>query len=138
MVSASPSPLILVIEFVALLAGFYQGGWGMAFAAGVLALWVTFIPCFLWIFLAGPLLDQIAARPRLGAALNAITAAVVGVILNLAVWFGYKVILPETGIDGFALVAAIVSLVLLQKFHFPIQYMVPIGAAAGVVWKIVV
>ena len=87
----TPGPLILVTEFVALLAGFYQGGWGMAFAAGALALWVTFIPCFLWIFLAGPLLDQIATRPRLGAALTAITAAVVGVILNLSLWFALHV-----------------------------------------------
>ena len=59
----------------------------------------------------------------------------VGVILNLAVWFGYKVILPEAGIDVFALVSAVISLVLLQKFHFPIQYLVPIGAAAGVAWR---
>jgi chromate transporter len=52
-------------------------------------------------------------------------------------WFAYQVILPEAGIDWFALVAAMVYLVLLQKFHFPIQYLVPIGAAVGVVWKMV-
>ena len=57
-------------------------------------------------------------------------------ILNLAVWFGLKVILPDAGIDGFALVCAVVSLVLLQKFHFPIQYLVPIGAAAGIAWEL--
>ena len=66
-----------------------------------------------------------------------VMAAVVGVILNLAVWFGVKVILPDAGIDLFALIAAVVSLVLLQKFHFPVQYLVPIGAAAGVAWKMV-
>ncbi len=92
----TPGPLILVTEFVALLAGYEQGGIPMALAAGALALWVTFIPCFLWIFLAGPFLEQIAARPRLSAALAAITAAVVGVILNLALWFGMHVLFGET------------------------------------------
>ena len=88
----TPGPLILVTEFVALLAGFHQGGTGLALAAGLVALWATFVPCFLWIFLAGPYLDQIAARPRLAAALQAITAAVVGVILNLSLWFALHVL----------------------------------------------
>jgi len=87
----TPGPLILVTEFVALLAGFAQGGLGLALAAGAVSLWVTFVPCFLWIFATGPYLDQIAARPRLSAALQAITAAVVGVILNLSVWFALHV-----------------------------------------------
>ena len=60
----------------------------------------------------------------------------VGVVLNLAVWFGHKVLLPNGGIDLFAIVSALASLVLLQKFHFPIHYLVPIGALAGVVWKL--
>lgn len=93
----TPGPLILVTEFVALLAGFAQGGIGMAIAAGALALWVTFMPCFLWIFLAGPYLDKIATRPRLSAALQAITAAVVGVILNLAIWFALHVLFDRIG-----------------------------------------
>lgn len=88
----TPGPLILVTQFVAMLAGFSQGGIGVALAAGAVALWATFMPCFLWIFLAGPYLDQIAARPRLSAALQAITAAVVGVILNLSVWFALHVV----------------------------------------------
>ncbi len=91
----TPGPLILVTEFVALLAGFAQGGLGMALAAGAVALWVTFTPCFLWIFAAGPYLEHIAARPRLSAALHAITAAVVGVILNLSVWFALHVIFGQ-------------------------------------------
>ncbi|WP_299967180.1 chromate efflux transporter [uncultured Roseobacter sp.] len=91
----TPGPLILVTQFVALLAGFADGGITMALAAGGLALWVTFTPCFLWIFLAGPYLDQIAARPRLSAALQAITAAVVGVILNLGLWFALHVLFRE-------------------------------------------
>lgn len=88
----TPGPLILVTEFVALLAGFNQGGTGLALAAGAVALWATFSPCFLWIFLAGPYLDQIASRPRLSAALQSITAAVVGVILNLSLWFSLHVL----------------------------------------------
>jgi len=91
----TPGPLILVTEFVALLAGYAQGGIGLALAAGVLTLWVTFTPCFLWIFAAGPYLDQISARPRLAVALGRITAAVVGVILNLSVWFALHVFFAQ-------------------------------------------
>lgn len=88
----TPGPLILVTQFVAMLTGHEQGGMALALAAGAVALWATFVPCFLWIFLAGPYLEQIAARPRLSAALAGITAAVVGVIANLSVWFGLHVL----------------------------------------------
>ncbi len=88
----TPGPLILVTQFVAMLTGQIAGGTGLALAAGFVALWATFVPCFLWIFLAAPHLDRIAARPRLGAAMHGITAAVVGVILNLSVWFGLNVL----------------------------------------------
>ncbi|MEP5729748.1 MAG: chromate efflux transporter [Sulfitobacter sp.] len=88
----TPGPLILVTEFVALLAGFAQSGIAGAIAAGLLALWVTFTPCFLWIFLAGPYLERIAAHQRLAGALQAITAAVVGVISNLSIWFALHVL----------------------------------------------
>ncbi|WP_415254990.1 chromate efflux transporter [Sulfitobacter sp.] len=91
----TPGPLILVTEFVALLAGFAQSGVSGAIVAGVLALWVTFTPCFLWIFLAGPYLEAISAQPRLSSALRAITAAVVGVIGNLSVWFGLHVLFEQ-------------------------------------------
>ncbi|WP_298921546.1 chromate efflux transporter [uncultured Roseobacter sp.] len=96
----TPGPLILVTEFVALLAGFAKGGVGLAVAAGSVALWVTFTPCFLWIFLAGPYLDRIAAKPRLSSALNAITAAVVGVILNLTIWFAVHVLFDRVDTGG--------------------------------------
>ncbi len=94
----TPGPLILVTQFVALLAGFAQSGIGGAIAAGVLALWVTFTPCFLWIFLAGPYLEKISVQPRLSAGLTAITAAAVGVIANLTLWFAIHVlftVVPE-------------------------------------------
>lgn len=88
----TPGPLILVTQFVAMLTGQINGGALLAIAAGIVALWATFVPCFLWIFLAAPYLDHIAARPRLAAALQAITATVVGIILNLSVWFALHVL----------------------------------------------
>ena len=88
----TPGPLILVTQFVAMLTGQIEGGAGLAIAAGLVALWATFVPCFLWIFVTAPFLEQISARPRLSAALQAITAAVVGVILNLSVWFALHVL----------------------------------------------
>ncbi len=91
----TPGPLILVTEFVALLAGFYQGGPILAITAGTLALWVTFTPCFLWIFAGAPYVEALLARPRLRGALDAISAAVVGVILNLSVWFALHVLFDQ-------------------------------------------
>ena len=87
----TPGPLILVTEFVALLAGYAQGGIGLALAAGAVALWVTFTPCFLWIFVAGPYIETLTDRPKLAGALRCITSAVVGVILNLSIWFALHV-----------------------------------------------
>lgn len=88
----TPGPLILVTEFVAALAGYAQGGWPLAVAAAAMGLWVTFLPCFLWIFAAAPWIDRIMAQPGLAAALSGITAAVVGVIAQLAVWFAGQVL----------------------------------------------
>lgn len=93
----TPGPLILVTEFVAILAGAGSGGIPLAIAAGLLALWVTFVPCFLWIFAAGPYIETLTSRPRLYAALSAITAAVVGVILNLSIWFALHVLFDQVG-----------------------------------------
>ncbi|WP_170606838.1 chromate efflux transporter [Ruegeria arenilitoris] len=94
----TPGPLILVTQFVAMLTGQMAGGTSLAIAAGIVALWSTFVPCFLWIFLTGPYLDKIATRPRLAASMKAVTAAVVGVILNLSVWFGMNVLFRS--VDG--------------------------------------
>lgn len=87
----TPGPLILVTEFVAYLAGFRQGGVALGLLAAGMTLWVTFVPCYLWIFAGAPYIDWIGAQPRLRGALSAITAAVVGVILNLSVWFALHV-----------------------------------------------
>ena len=88
----TPGPLILVTQFVGFLAAFGEGGYALAIAGGLVTLWVTFVPCFLWIFAGAPYIDRISAQPRLNAALKAITAAVVGVILNLSLWFALHVV----------------------------------------------
>ncbi|RDJ27451.1 chromate transporter [Bosea caraganae] len=88
----TPGPLILVLQFVGFLAGFRAPGSLPPLLAGslgaLLTLWVTFAPCFLWIFLGAPYVEALRGNKALSAALGAITAAVVGVIMNLALWFG--------------------------------------------------
>jgi len=91
----TPGPLILVTEFVGFLAGYGTGGPGPATLAAVLTLWVTFVPCFLWIFAGAPYIEWISTRPLLSGALESIAAAVVGVILNLSVWFAAHVFFTE-------------------------------------------
>lgn len=92
----TPGPLILVNQFVAMLAGLQHYGPGTFLAAGLVALWATFMPCFLWIFAAAPYVERIASHPRLGMALRAVTATVAGVILNLSVWFVMHVVFAQT------------------------------------------
>lgn len=87
----TPGPLILVTQFVGMIAGLETGGAAMALIAGALTLWVTFVPCFIWIFAGAPLIDWLDGRPRLRSALAGITAAVVGVIANLTLWFAVHV-----------------------------------------------
>ena len=88
----TPGPLILVTQFVGFLAGFKDGGLLLGLSAALVALWVTFAPCFLWIFVGAPYIEWISNQPRLRGALKAITAAVVGVILNLSIWFALHVL----------------------------------------------
>jgi chromate transporter len=107
-------------------------------SGALLTTYVTFLPCFFFIFAGAPFIEAMAGNKGLQAALTGVTAAVVGVVLNLAVWFGHKVVLPDGALDIFAVVSAFVSLVLLQKFHFPIHYLVPIGALTGVIWKLLI
>lgn len=87
----TPGPLILVTEFVGFLAAFKEGGFALGVLGAIITLWVTFVPCFLWIFAGAPYIEWISAQPRLSSALSMITAAVVGVILNLSIWFGLHV-----------------------------------------------
>jgi len=99
--------------------------------------YVTFLPCFMFIFIGAPYIEALAGNRRIQAALVGVTSAVVGVILNLAVFFGGKVLFPIIGtFDIFALVIAIVSFILLQKFQIPIHLLVPIGAVIGMAWSL--
>ena len=88
----TPGPLILVTEFVGFIAAFREGGIALGLAAAVITLWVTFVPCFLWIFAGAPYIEWICAQPKLRGALTGISAAVVGVILNLSIWFALHVV----------------------------------------------
>jgi chromate transporter len=136
---STPGPLIMVTQYVG-----FAGAWHLpggleplsaAVAGGLLTTYVTFLPCFFFIFAGAPFIEAMAGNQRVQAALTGVTAAVVGVVLNLAVWFGHKVLMPDGGVDLFALGCTGVSLLLLQKFHFPIHYLVPLGAAVGVAIK---
>ena len=87
----TPGPLILVTEFVAYVAAYQKYGMAAGIFAAAIALWMTFAPCFLWIFAGAPWIARLTAAPRLSGALQAITAAVVGVIANLSLWFAAHV-----------------------------------------------
>jgi len=93
---STPGPLILVLQFVGFLAAYQAAGNEGALFAGVLGaaltVWVTFVPCFLWIFLGAPYIEALRGNVALASALAAITAAVVGVIANLALWFALHVL----------------------------------------------
>ena len=91
----TPGPLILVTQFVGHLAGHASAGWQGLALGGALTLWVTFTPCFLWIFSGAPYIERLLAAPRLRAALSGVSAAVVGVIANLSLWFALHVLFPD-------------------------------------------
>jgi chromate transporter len=99
MAETTPGPLIMVLSFVAYLASFRAPGpldpSIAGLIGGTLATWVTFVPCFLWIFLGAPYVEALRGNKALSGALSAITAAVVGVVLNLAVWFALHVVFRE-------------------------------------------
>ena len=143
----TPGPLILVTQFVGFIAAFREGSYGLAILGGLVTLWATFIPCFLWIFTGAPYIEWMSAQPRLSGALQAITAAVVGVILNLSIWFGLHVLFTQvshntlgpltvwtpdlSSLDWRALVLAILSTVLLLRARLGIAQVLAISAAAA-------
>jgi chromate transporter len=100
MAETTPGPLIMVTQFVGFMGAFRQAtGLPPLLAAtlgGLLTTWVTFVPCFLWIFLGAPFVERLRGNKALAASLSAITAAVVGVVLNLAVWFALHTLFAET------------------------------------------
>lgn len=106
MAETTPGPLIMVLQFVGFMAAYRDPG-GLApmlagALGGLLTTWVTFTPCFLWIFLGAPYIERLRGNKALNGALSTITAAVVGVILNLAVWFAIHTIFRRTvAVRGF-------------------------------------
>ncbi len=92
----TPGPLVMVVQYVAFIAAFRHPGGMSPYAAGVIGslitTWVTFVPCFLWIFVGAPYVESLRNNPTIHAALSAITDAVVGVILNLSMWFAVRTI----------------------------------------------
>ncbi len=149
----TPGPLILVTQFVGYVAALREMGsiWG-GIAGAVVTLWMTFAPCFLWIFAGAPYIDAIGKRPRLAGALAAITAAVVGVILNLSVWFGLHVLfgkverlqgdwfqpwLPDwINLDWFALALSLLAALALLRFHLGIVKTLVLCAVIGAAWRL--
>ena len=107
MAETTPGPLILVTEFVAYVAGYQKDGWVGGLWAALITLWMTFAPCFLWIFAAGPWLERLTLMPRLSGALGYISAAVVGVIAHLSLWFAAHVIFGQIGRIDFGPIHAI-------------------------------
>ena len=146
----TPGPLILVTQFVGVLAAL-PGGWGMGLAAGLITLHATFAPCFLWIFAGAPWLEAITSRPRLRGALNGVTAAVVGVIANLALWFAAHVLfarveeaafgpvrlIAPSGPDPAAIGLAAVSGILLIWRAWPIWAVLLAAAGAALALHLV-
>ena len=126
----TPGPLILVTQFVAIIADTNTGGRGIG--AGMLALWVTFVPCFVWIFAGAPLIDWIAGRPRLAGALAAITAAVVGVIGSLSIWFATHVFFTQVAATDIPWLA--VTLPVISSFD-PIAAGLAAVAAVLLLWR---
>ncbi|KAF0812679.1 Chromate transport protein [Andreprevotia sp. IGB-42] len=112
----TPGPLIMVVAFVGFVGGYVQASFGpeLAFAAGVLAAvlvtWFTFLPSFIFILAGGPLVEATHDDLTFTAPLTAITAAVVGVILNLALFFAYHVLWPSDFAGGFAWIQALIAL----------------------------
>jgi chromate transporter len=137
---STPGPLIMVTQYVGFLGAWNFSGPFDPLLYGVLGAltttYVTFLPCFLFIFLLAPYIELLSENRRLQAALVGVTAAVVGVIANLAVFFGSRVLFHDSALDVFALVVAVVSFVVLQRFKAPIYLIVPVGAVLGMLWTL--
>jgi chromate transporter len=131
----TPGPLIMVVQFVGFMAGWnYSGSWSPVIGGllgSLVATYFTFLPCFLFIFLGGPYIEKFRENTKLSAALSSITAAVVGVVLNLAVWFGLQVLIPGDG--SFNWFAAVIGLAAFMSIQWLKVGMIPVIAASGVI-----
>ncbi len=141
----TPGPLILVTQFVGYLAAYGQGGVWMGGAGAVVTLWMTFIPCFLWIFAGAPWMERLQNAPRLSAALAGIMAAVVGTIAHLSLWFALHVVfarqisvqagalhllLPDlASLNPVPFALAVLACLLLLRMHWPLVRVLVICAA---------
>ncbi len=138
----TPGPLIMVVQFVGFV-GAWQHPDGLppvaaATLGALITTWVTFTPCFLWIFLGGPYIERLRGNEKLGAALSAITAAVVGVILNLAVWFALRVFFPQASIDWFAIGISLVALIGMLRWKWDVIAIVIGSGVAGLLHYLVI
>ena len=158
MAESTPGPLIMVVQFVGFMAAFAGAAALDPLAAGVLGAllvtWVTFVPSFSFIVAGAPYVEYLQGRPQLTAALSGITAAVVGVILNLALWFGLQTLFRVTGeerlgvlrlhtvdlgsLDLFALALAGLALVLLLRLRWPLLQTLALCAAIGFAYHLAV
>jgi len=139
----TPGPLIMVNQFVGYLAGYYHAqGLSPALGGaigGLLTTWVTFIPSFMMIFLLAPYIEILRKNKQLGTALSAITAAVVGVVLNLAVLFTYHTLLPDVGgFDWYALAASVIAFGGMMRDKWGMIPVIAGSALAGFIWKTIV
>jgi chromate transporter len=149
---STPGPLIMVTQFVGFLASYRNAAPFEPMTAGVvgsaLTVWVTFVPCFLWIFMGAPYVERVRENAYLSGALSTITAAVVGVVVNLSVWFGMQVLFAASKtVDSYglrfmypdlatlnvtALILAIGAGLALLTFHVNVIWVLVIGAAIAV------
>jgi chromate transporter len=152
----TPGPLILVVQFVGFMGAYRNPGLLDPMLAGTLGAlittWVTFVPCFLWIFLGAPYIDRLRSNRTLSAGLSAITAGVVGVILNLAVWFGLHVLFEDVRVahwfgmtvhvpawDTLNVVAALLAgaaLVAMLRFKVPMVTTLVASAVLGAAYRL--
>jgi chromate transporter len=154
---STPGPLIMVTEFVGFVGAYQNPGGLEPVLSGVLGAivvtWATFAPCFLWIFLGAPFIEHLRTNVRLTNALTTITAAVVGVVLNLALSFGIQTLFTQvrevnvfggpvplpvwSSLDVFALSVAAISFVGLWRFRWKVIPVVLASALAGLVYKVI-
>ncbi len=135
----TPGPLIMVLEFVGFMGGWQNPGALAPLAAGTLCaamtVWTTFAPSFLFDFLGAPFIERMREHPALSAALAGVTAAVAGVIANLAFWFGWHLLWPSgASIDGFALVLTTLAILGLARWRWSPPTVILGSATAGVLW----
>jgi len=137
----TPGPLLIVLQFVGFLGAWRAPGplsplLAATLGAGVTT-WMTFVPSFVWIFAGAPHIENLRLRRNrpLAGALAAVTAAVVGVILNLAVWFAQGVLFPARGFDTFAAVLAALALTLIARWKWSPALVLLLCAAAGWGWE---